>query len=558
MSSGESIIGQITSHLEAIWANNPVKVEITEAVFIVCAAGLDFAAKAPHDVKAELWVKKDGGNVTCVLKGSLFDVNDAAKNADKQMASQIEKQVIDAIISISSDPEPEGINGKTISVAVKAAIPVVGTGGTSVSAIATAGGNVIGCSGGSVSVTPTTRGICFAASLASYWGYQYSLPHPPTFAKFRAVVGAALPIILATSLAKLFSQALLECLSIGMPAVQNNASSVLLVISNLLRELVDSLSNRVIPVVVGAITCAEVSHMNEVSLLSGAAAGSLAGSMIGAFLAGTLSGYILPSLLVMCAQRSFFPTASTIVAVGMSGICGGAVVSSLQVLAGPLLELVFAQISLVYVRMNLNSFFGFWFHVPLGALFGFLTSWGSENGYYHAIMLPIIAFEMRNANFAVAGAFDFVCLCAPCAGVCAAAYLLTKTTRNISHFSNLGWRGFKSNLIWGDFVEACYPFTLHSSALLWMVRLSCAAAGALLWGASTNFIFGSAYLPFPLTVVIVWLQQIQLKSTHTNFFGDWAIYFAASLIAFFGPFLCSLVILSKRFHNEDCIENKTK
>eukprot|EP01038_Epipyxis_sp_PR26KG_P008137 gene8137-11016_t len=60
--------------------------------------------------------------------------------------------------------------------------------------------------------------------------------------------------------------------------------------------------------------------------------------------------------------------------------------------------------------------FLFIFDCFLGGLCGYLISWGSENGYYHTIILPIIAFEMQNGEFGLFGAYDIICLCMPCAG----------------------------------------------------------------------------------------------------------------------------------------------
>ena len=54
----------------------------------------------------------------------------------------------------------------------------------------------------------------------------------------------------------------------------------------------------------------------------------------------------------------------------------------------------------------------------IGGFLGFLCSWGSEHGYYHLIMLPLVVYETSlDNNFSVLGAFDAACLCAPCAGV---------------------------------------------------------------------------------------------------------------------------------------------
>ena len=56
---------------------------------------------------------------------------------------------------------------------------------------------------------------------------------------------------------------------------------------------------------------------------------------------------------------------------------------------------------------------------------GWGISWGSEEGYYHLIMLPLIALGMESGNFSLLGTLDMLCLCLPCAGVCSAVYILS-------------------------------------------------------------------------------------------------------------------------------------
>jgi hypothetical protein len=57
-----------------------------------------------------------------------------------------------------------------------------------------------------------------------------------------------------------------------------------------------------------------------------------------------------------------------------------------------------------------------------GVVLGWGISWGSEEGYYHLVMLPLIAVYMDQGNFSVLGTLDMLCLCVPCAGVCSAVY----------------------------------------------------------------------------------------------------------------------------------------
>lgn len=63
-----------------------------------------------------------------------------------------------------------------------------------------------------------------------------------------------------------------------------------------------------------------------------------------------------------------------------------------------------------------------------GCILGWLISWGSEEGYYHFIMLPLIALNMESGNFSLFGTLDMICLCLPCAGVCSAVYMVSALT----------------------------------------------------------------------------------------------------------------------------------
>lgn len=246
----------------------------------------------------------------------------------------------------------------------------------------------------------------------------------------------------------------------------------------------------------------------------------------------------------------------------------------------------------------------------LGCILGWAVSWGSEQGYYHVIMLPLIALGMEGGNFSVLGTYDSFCLCVPCAGVCFAIYIssayhlsrqhgtsalnpidssddiskccgvqndtngsnngrdahinssitevdevevvqsvgtegpgemmsnssqtiLPETDKECSpssiggydHHLRQGMKGTTSNLLMGDYVEACYPYTLHNRWVLLSVRVSSAIAGGMILGylglqvdrtrlmlppsclagytgASADYQFrSSAYLPLPLTII---------------------------------------------------------
>lgn len=84
-----------------------------------------------------------------------------------------------------------------------------------------------------------------------------------------------------------------------------------------------------------------------------------------------------------------------------------------------ILETVHDIASSAAVYMFGSVFIGF---TLFGMVLGWGISWGSEEGYYHLVMLPLIAVYMDQGHFSVLGTLDMLCLCVPCAGVCSAVY----------------------------------------------------------------------------------------------------------------------------------------
>jgi hypothetical protein len=551
LSSGELIIETIRGQLKQIVSKESAidvldirqEVDICAAALVISQKGFDFI---DNEDDANFWVV-DGPDRGIQLdgKGPLSYVNARAKYADEKIARMIDFGQVDALISISSDPS--GINKLAVEAAIVKGIPIVGTGGTSIGEIATQGGNVVGCSGGSVATTALSRAICCASSLSAYWDLAYQ----PVGAslKISSVVGAVMPILLTASMANF---ALKMCL-------QNSIGTEY---EPMFKFMINALT-RALPAVISMITCMESSSLQELSMISGAVAGAvLSQGLVSSMLVGFITGKVLSCLIVFCARKSLLPTATTIIAVGCSSIFSALLlvpvspeiefyssmaVTMLQELPGITYSVVLATVTAVYEEvMELSitsvvkeksqihaSSIEAHEHVFLittgivcliGGLIGWMCSVGSESGYYHSVMLPLIAFEMaRNNGFSMVGSYDAVCLCMPAAGVCLAVWCLssiscirTITVENheeskadlmewrdakgaIHSGSNsprgglglrrgsgsiervvpervearnqaiqvrchrhLGWKGFVSNIIMGDFVEACYPYTLAS------------------------------------------------------------------------------------------------
>lgn len=153
----------------------------------------------------------------------------------------------------------------------------------------------------------------------------------------------------------------------------------------------------------------------------------------------------------------------------------------------------------VYAQdLQLNEFLP----IPRGLGFGFgcIFVYGSKIGWYHSIFLPLIMLEMDSSTgqnaASLLGAIDECTLVMVCAGICAGNLLLP---HRIGGSTSLSWQALKTNILCGDFIEACYP-SMEKSRLI-------NVAAYLAAGISTEVIvrqrlLSSAYMPLPLSILI--------------------------------------------------------
>jgi hypothetical protein len=161
----------------------------------------------------------------------------------------------------------------------------------------------------------------------------------------------------------------------------------------------------------------------------------------------------------------------------------------------------------------------------------------------------------------------------------------------VERHRRLGWKGFYSNIMFGDFVEACYPFIVPGMSAAYCrpvrvaVQFSCVVAGAILgmsWGvdltrfivlsssdnssffcesvssssSSSNSSFmsvtllsgngwvheavlggpirSSAYFPLPFSLIV---------SLFSDSIAAVCRLAAAAAVAFFGPFITAFILL---------------
>lgn len=505
-------------------------------IFITSNTGLDFKNSSTI---ASLWsLDNDCNTLVNEAKGNLKDINKIAKKFDEKIAIKILQGKIHGLICISSDPNKT--NERTILAAIKMGIPLVGTGGTSISTISLNGANVIGSSGGSVATTSISRGISFASSLASFWKLKYIPYDNMKLVKIQAVTGASIPILLISSLSKFFIKILLK---------MNSMKPFEIYLKHVRNGL-----KRIVPTVITMISCQESSQLHELSMITGGAVGSMQsdGIIIISIISGVISGWLLTFFLTLCSKYHFLPTSTTIISIGLSVIISGLVslvsnefVKDYRYLLQPSKLLIYCN-SLILLSNYFKSYQILLIRGIIGGLLGFLSSIGSEYGYYHTVMLPLIAMDMELGDFSIFGAFDLMTLCIPSGAICCAIYLLSFLNRikltdekdKILIHSRLGFKGFISNIFFGDFVESCYPYSLEYPVIITAIRISCILSGSLL---GIGLISSSAYLPLPISLYIIPNNEVELHIFNISTLNSLTIAIIASAISFLGPFIVTII-----------------
>jgi hypothetical protein len=255
--------------------------------------------------------------------------------------------------------------------------------------------------------------------------------------------------------------------------------------------------------VVMATSCAS-HHGSTAVMASCIAAMACRKSIVGAMLAGWLVSSIVGRVLYRCIIWNVPATMTNLVAAGGVGATVAIIITPLV----PLLREITAWVRWG-VRTTMDG------SLPgAGFLIGCIFCYGSKVGYYHALFLPIILIEMEHCEASIWGAIDECTLVLVSAGI-SAANLLTSSDSNVTD-NALCRRAVRINLLYGDFIEAAYPFMEKHPIVN--------AAGYIASGLSTELlarnpkdISSLAYLPLPVSI---WLAR------------DWQRMALASYMAF--------------------------
>lgn len=164
-------------------------------------------------------------------------------------------------------------------------------------------------------------------------------------------------------------------------------------------------------------------------------------------------------------------------------------------------------------------------------------TYGSQVGVYHLLFLPLILFEMEKGQPSFLGAVDWCSLCLISGGITSATWLVPLASYNPSSNGGvdprpLARRGAFINLMWGDFVEACYPFFQGQVFLTGVVYVASWGSTALLLREGGR---SSAYLP----VVLSWWLGVE-KGEGGREGWECRVWWA-SVVAFGVPFVAVVV-----------------
>lgn len=454
---------------------------ITSALFVSLHGGKGFDSACDTD-KATLYSVSEGSGGECsvqvVKSGKLKDVNQRCVELDKALAQQIFKGEITGLICISCDVD---VHSSTLKAAAEKKLPVTGSGGTSLSAASSKFGiHLVGNAGGSVLTTSYTRAVSYTHALATAWAKRYrpfaSQRHVP---QWTSILCACLPAFWAVALA-------CRALNLVMPLLSDPAT---------LRKLLILLQTHALPTVCSVVMATSLApHHGSTVLMSSALASVLCErSVLGGLSAGWLVATLAQRVLYGCIAWDVPATMTNLVVAGGLGVFVALTIAPVV----PYFQLLTELIRQIIHTVLDGRFPG------VGFLFGVLFCWGSKYGYYHAVCLPLILIEMETGTGALCGSIDEATLVCVSAGICLANLVVTPSLddQGIDETLALSQRGLRINLLFGDFIEAAYPFMEKSHVVNIAGYLASGLSTELLTGAS-ELVLSSAYLPLPLAILL--------------------------------------------------------
>ena len=432
-------------------------------------------------------VKKEGWQP--VTRGTLEKVNAICAERQRELvAPKIRDGTIDALICVSCHV---GIFKDTLREAAWRGIPVTGSGGTSLAQMgALFGIRLVGNAGGSVATTTATKAVSYTHALAVAWRRNYEpwsaseRELSQNMPSWTSVLNSCLPAFWGVCLLK-------RILSFAKNSTNLGAAEI--------TDVIFTLENHTLPAVCTLLVASSLRRpdaMTSESLLAMSAIVASAGCN-GSILAGLWAGFLVVTLsdrlLYACIFQNIPATmTSLVVGGGLGGVVACVILPAAAILRRFTDLLRFSLASMLY-------------HRPLGMgvafVLGCLSCYGSKVGKYHSIHLPLILIEMERGGASFLGAVDEMSLVLVCAGICAAMIMPLDRCEPTPSERFLCQRGVRINLIYGDFVEACYEFMNAS----WIINVGgyLASGMSCAWLVWHGFLStGMAYLPWPAVLVV--------------------------------------------------------
>ncbi|PFG30105.1 PTS sugar transporter [Paramicrobacterium agarici] len=450
---------------------------IAAAQFVAAESSME---QASCDTPASLWSLVDG-TPTVVMRGTLSEVNTAAREMDAAIANQVVAGEIDGLILMSADPDDT--NERTMVAAAASEIPAAGTGGTSIAAAQKLGVRLVAASG-TTGTTSTTRAVSYISGLARYWGTSYrpslgggssNASAAPESAwrriSIRGIMVGSIPAFIALALVLALSQ---------IPWLSG------------LTPVFDALIAG-LPIVVSAVAARKISGLGEVGLVAGAVAGILAteGGLLGGLVSGILAGLLSAWLLKWTLSHSFPATTANIVTGAVAGLVPGL--------------LVYFALAPVTDALGLGVKSGIEWAVGVnpalaGAIAGLVIWPAIIGGVYHSVILPLVLLEMGEKGYSFFGAIDMVSLVMVSLGITLANVIVPRSSGERA----LAGSGVAVNFFFGTFVEASYPFMFGDKKVFAIALIAATGGGVVvgLTGAEATAYLPAVVAPFVSTTAL--------------------------------------------------------
>jgi len=543
------LIRTVQGELEKVEGDSS-RAQATWALFVALDGGKGFDNVVDEGVdRATLYYNIQDKDVNddylslSTKSGSLQEINVSCNKESQKLAAAILDGKIHGLICISCSVN---VFSETLRAAATANIPVTGTGGTSLSLASTQFHvRLVGNAGGSVATTSVTRAVSYTHALASDWkGVSYRpWRRRKSFAAFstqiddnrpswKSVLNACLPAFWGVCLCKRLLQTLLH-LSTKF-AILNDVDL------SSLSFLISVLENHALPIACAVVMATSVSNSKSSSAqdTSSLVMASVIASMVAwrSIICGLLAGYLVsiwqPNVLFWCIIHNIPATMTNLVASGGVGVVVALLVWPLSPLLRYGTELFRYTVLVLFSSSSASETFPA-ARAVLPFWLGCLSCYGSKVGWYHAIHLPLILVEMECGEASFLGAIDELTLVVVCAGVCsgnlAADYYFRKRKKEEDGVLSaadisLCQRAVRINLLYGDFVEACYPFMERHPWINAGCYLGSGLSTVVLVQGAKELPLSLAYLPLPVSI---WLAGHNM--------------FVASAVAFLIPFVSTVL-----------------